>query len=118
MRTEKHLTCQHRFNYYISLGNRALAHRMVGRTNEALATLDRTLQLSPSYSPGLAGKVLCLAGLGRWQEARDVHEKLRALYPFVTLELDLAGSTGPMLGRIAQENAVLMRQLWEDAPTS
>jgi TolB-like protein/Tfp pilus assembly protein PilF len=101
------------FNYYISLGNRGLALRMAGRFDEALAALDRALQLSPNYAPALSAKTHLFAKLGRWDEAMEIVRRLQSLYPQVTRELDLLGSTGPLIGRLAEENIVLVNQMWD-----
>lgn len=103
------------FSYYIALANRASAHRMAGRLDEALATAERSLQLSPHYAPALANKMMVLARLERWSEARELHGRLRNQYPFVTRELDLAGSAGPLWGPVAAENADIITRLWDEA---
>ena len=62
-----------------ALQNRAMVlSECLGRTQEAVATLDRALTLDPGFVPARVGRGVLLARLGRREDAiRDAEEALR-----------------------------------------
>ncbi len=66
-------------------GGLAVAHMAAGRYEEAIAWADRSLQALPRYIPVMRVKLVCLAHLGRTEEARDWLKRVLAVHPGLTV---------------------------------
>jgi TolB-like protein/Tfp pilus assembly protein PilF len=101
----------------LSLLNRAHAHWMAGRLDQALATFDRSLQISPNLVGSLNGKMCLLAKAGRMAEASVIMRRIRQLYATVPRELFIGSMARNTLhGYLATEIASLAQQVWDATP--
>ena len=57
------------------------AYRAGGRTEEALAELDRAIEIAPGFADVWLARGLMLVQLGRYREARDRLEEARTVHP-------------------------------------
>ena len=102
------------FIQYISLCNRACAHFMAGRLDQALAIFDRTLQLSPGYAGALHNKLCLLAKMQRLPEAIAVLRQTLIVFPEATRELMSSSMMrGVPLGDMGPELAQLTEMVWD-----
>ncbi len=63
----------------------AAANVSLGRNEEALASVRRSVEANPAFAPGLTLMVLCLARLGRIEEARETVRRLIEIAPDTTV---------------------------------
>ena len=63
----------------------ALAHLSAGRYEEAIEWADRALQTAPRYIVAMRLKLICLAHLGRIDEARELLRRVLAVQPGLTI---------------------------------
>jgi adenylate cyclase len=68
------------------LNNLAIANRVAGRYEEAIAAYQRVLTHSPNFAPAYVGLAVCYAELGREAEARAAAAELLRLDPNFSLE--------------------------------
>jgi len=66
-------------------GGVAFAHLAAGRYEEAIEWADRTLHAQPRHLATMRIKVVCLAHLGRTDDAREWLKRVLALHPGLTI---------------------------------
>jgi adenylate cyclase len=88
----------------VYLNNLAIAYRLAGRYEEAIAPYKRVLTRSPNFAPAYMGLAVCYAELDREAEARAAAAELLRLDPNFSLEV--FKQTVPI-----KDPAVLERQL-------
>lgn len=101
---------------HLNLAWQAVACSRAGRWAEAIAALDRSLNLNPDYPVVLTTKsIMCRRG-GQADEARDLLARARQLQPSMTLALwetclSRWHARSPYLNEVIAE----LRALWADA---
>jgi adenylate cyclase len=63
----------------------AIAHMAAGRYEEAIEWADRALQVQPRYVVPMRVKLVCLAHLGRTDDARELLNRVLALHTWLTI---------------------------------
>ena len=63
----------------------AFAHMAAGRYEEAIEWADRTLHAQPRYVVAMRFKLVCLAHLGRTEEAGELLKRVLELSPGLTI---------------------------------
>jgi len=92
---------------------RSVAYFHTGRVEKALEGADQAVRFVPS-SAAQVQRIICLASLNRWEEARDAMRRLRGTHPFASWEFvenflrigRYYGATGDV--------ATVMRRLWDE----
>jgi tetratricopeptide (TPR) repeat protein len=69
--------------YAEAWNKRATLHYHMGRYDEALADIVRTLQLEPRHFGALAGRAAIYADTKRWKEALEAYRAALAINPFL-----------------------------------
>ena len=101
----------------LSLANRGMSHLMAGRTDLAMETYDRSLQINPNFIGSLQGKMCLLAKAGRMAEASETMRRIRQLYAGVPRDLIVSSTArNPSLGKQASELADITAQVWDATP--
>ncbi len=101
----------------LSLANRGMSHLMAGRTDLAMETYDRSLQINPNFIGSLQGKMCLLAKAGRMAEASEIMRRIRQLYAGVPRDLIVSSTArNPSLGKQASELADITAQVWDATP--
>jgi TolB-like protein len=70
---------------YVFTAGLGFAHMAAGRYEEAILWADRALQMQPRYALAMRPKLVCLAHLGRADEARDLLKHMLAVQPGFTI---------------------------------
>jgi tetratricopeptide (TPR) repeat protein len=69
--------------YAEAWNKRATLHYHMGRYQEALEDIERTLQLEPRHFGALAGRAAILADTKRWKEALEAYRAALVINPFL-----------------------------------
>jgi hypothetical protein len=101
------------------LYTQSLACFRAGRFDQALQLVDRSLILRPAEVAQIH-RVICLAKLDRWEEARDAVRSFRDASPGFPLrnaeKLPANGVYGPMDPAELDDFAATIRRVWDDPP--
>jgi tetratricopeptide (TPR) repeat protein len=107
------------FDRFNSLWMRSWAQYTAGRLELALRAVELSLTLNPSYLWALLTKAVCLAELGRHEEARSAIQRLRKLEPNATLDLHLARTHGAFLPTAATATfTATLQKAWDETPAA
>jgi TolB-like protein/tetratricopeptide (TPR) repeat protein len=102
---------------HVRLLQRAGAHFMAGRYEQALQAVEQSLLLNPNFMFALKDVAIYSEKLGLYEEAREAIRRLRAVEPGTTLELWEARSRSSLLAPdMAAEMHAIFSKVWLDTP--
>jgi TolB-like protein len=102
---------------YLRTLQRAGAHFMEGRYQQALECAEQSALISPTFSFALKDVAIYAEKLGLHDEARDAIRRLRAVEPTATLELYEARSRSSLLSPdMAADMHAVFSKVWQETP--
>jgi tetratricopeptide (TPR) repeat protein len=98
---------------YAALGFLAHAHFIAGRIEQALQTVDQSLQCNPSFIYTLKDRAIYCAKLGRHEEARNSVRRLQAVDSTIPLEdIEMANTVSFLPPEVAADMNATFRKVW------